>query len=63
MAIAQNHLIELLPRKDRSSLLADCVPVQLTLGEVLSEPGRATSHVYFPTDCFISLVTLSLIHI
>lgn len=57
MAIAQNRLIELLPRKDRSSLLADCEPVQLTLGDVLSEPGKPTSHVYFPTDCFISLVT------
>lgn len=56
LANTENHLIELLPRKDRASLLAICAPVQLALREVLYEPGTATRHVYFPQDGFISLV-------
>ena len=58
MATNENHLIELLPRKDRQHLLAICEPVQLVLGNVLCEPGKATRHVYFPIDGFISLFTL-----
>ena len=56
MATAQNQLIGRLPRKDRASLLAVCEPVQLVLGEVLCEPGKATRHVWFPVDGFISMV-------
>ena len=56
MAAVENHLIEMLPRKDRLSLLAICEPVQLVLSEVLYTPGKPTRHVYFPTDGFISLV-------
>ena len=58
MAPVENHLIELLPRQDRKRLLALCEPIELTLSEVLCEPGKPTRHVYFPTDGFISLVTL-----
>ncbi len=58
MAVVENHLIELLPRKDRLRLLAVCEPVPLVLAEVLCEVGQPTRHVYFPTDGFISLVTL-----
>lgn len=53
---AQNHLIELLPRSDRSRLLALCDSVQLQLSEVLTERGGMTQHVWFPVDAFISLV-------
>ena len=53
-----NHLIELLPRKARLGLLADCEPVELVLSEVLSEPGEPIRHVYFPTSGFISLVMM-----
>ncbi|MDP3355493.1 MAG: Crp/Fnr family transcriptional regulator, partial [Polaromonas sp.] len=49
---------ELLPRSDRKRLLAACKPVQLVLSDVLCEPDKPTAHVYFPTDGFISLVTL-----
>ena len=58
MASAENHLIELLPGRDRLRLLAACEPVQLVLSDVLCEPGTATRYVYFPTDGFISLVAL-----
>lgn len=56
ITIAQNHLIERLPRPDRLRLLALCETVPLVLGEVLCEPGKATRHVYFPVEGFISLV-------
>ena len=58
MAAVENHLIELLPQRDRARLLAICEPVELQLAEVLCEPGQSTRHVYFPTRGFISLVTL-----
>lgn len=56
MTTVENHLIELLPRKDRLRLLAACEAVELVLAEVLCEPGKPTQYVYFPTDGFISLV-------
>jgi CRP-like cAMP-binding protein len=56
LAAAENHLIELLPRRDRRCLLAVCVPIELSLGEVLYETGTETRHVYFPVDGFISLI-------
>jgi CRP-like cAMP-binding protein len=55
---SQNHLIELLPRRDRLRLLGICEPVDLVLADVLCEPGQKTRHVYFPTGGFISLITL-----
>jgi len=58
LAPVENHLIELLPRKDRLRLLAVCEPVELVLAEVLCEPGKPTRHVYFPVDSFVSLVAL-----
>ena len=57
MAVSENHLIALLPRRERLRLLAISELVQLELGVVLCEPGEATRHVYFPEDSFISLVT------
>lgn len=54
----ENHLIELLPHQDRLNLLAICEQVQLVRAEVLSEPGKPTAHIYFPTKGFISLVAL-----
>ena len=57
--VASNHLIDLLPRRDRSRLLAQCQPAELVLADVLCEPGKATRHVYFPTEGFISLLTMA----
>lgn len=56
MAAIENHLIELLPRRERQRLLAQCESVRLVLSDVLYEPGKPTRYVYFPTDGFISLV-------
>ena len=56
---AENHLIQLLPRKDRQRLLAVCKPVELALAAVLCEPDKASRHVYFPTQGFVSLVAMT----
>ena len=56
-AVAENHLISLLPGRDRSRLLGMCESVPLDLGTVLCRSGEPTRHVYFPNDCFISLAT------
>ena len=58
MATPENHLIELLPRKDRQHFLAACERVELVLGTVLCKPGEPTRYVYFPVNGFISLLTL-----
>ena len=58
MAPIQNHLIELLPRKGRLRLLAQCEQVELELSKVLAESGKPTHHAYFPIEGFISLVMM-----
>lgn len=57
MSAVQNNLIEMLPAPEQARLLAACVPIELTLGEVLQEAGEDTHHVYFPVDGFISMLT------
>lgn len=51
-----NHLIENLPRLERTRLSSLCDPFQLVPGEVLHEAGRPVQHVYFPIDGAVSLV-------
>ena len=58
MPAIENHLINLLPRRDRLRLLALCEPVELVLSEVVCEYGKPMRHVYFPTGGLISLVTI-----
>lgn len=57
MTTAENHLIELLPAKDRRRLLEIAEPVALTQSEVLGKAGKPTRFIYFPVNGFISLVT------
>ena len=52
-----NSLLAAVPRKDYLNLLAGLTPVTLTYGQVLYEPGQLIEHVYFPSDCLISLLT------
>jgi CRP-like cAMP-binding protein len=52
-----NELIQLLPRKDRTRLLAICEPIELSMKQVVFESGVVARHVYFPTTGFVSLVT------
>ena len=57
MAPSENHLIALLPRKDRLRLLASCESVELQLSDELATLGSVTRDAFFPVSGFISLVT------
>src|SRR5450631_3759222 len=52
-----NRLLAALPRKDYRKLLPALEPVTLAFQEVLYEPNARIRHVYFPNDCFISMLT------
>jgi CRP-like cAMP-binding protein len=51
-----NHLIDLLGRNERKRLIERCEPFEMTLSAVMGERNACTSHVYFPTEGFASLV-------
>jgi len=52
-----NRLLAALPRKEYQGLRAGLEAVTLTYGQILSEPGEPITHVYFPIDCLVSLLT------
>jgi CRP-like cAMP-binding protein len=51
-----NHLLAALPPAVQERLFPHLEPVRMALGKVLYESGDALRHVYFPTDCIISLL-------
>jgi CRP-like cAMP-binding protein len=53
-----NRLLAALPAREYEQLLSGLEPVRLTYGEVLYEPGERMRHVYFPSDCLVSLLTV-----
>jgi CRP-like cAMP-binding protein len=52
-----NRLLAALPRKDYQKLLPTLEPVRLTFGEILYESQAQIRYVYFPNDCFVSMLT------
>jgi CRP-like cAMP-binding protein len=56
MGAVNNRLLDGLPRRDRDRLIERCEPIEIKLGEVLSEPERPVHYAYFPTSSFISLI-------
>ena len=61
-----NRLLALLRPTERSRLLSVAEWVELESQQVLGRAGERLSHVYFPTNSMISLLSnleLSLIHI
>ena len=55
---AANRLLAALPATEYARLLSGFELVELTYGDVLHEPGQEMQHVYFPTDCLVSLLTV-----
>jgi CRP-like cAMP-binding protein len=51
-----NRLLAWLPNKELSQWLPHLEAVPMLLGQVLYEPGRTMTHVYFPTSCIVSLL-------
>lgn len=52
-----NRLLAGLPRKDHQKLLRVLEPVKLAYEEVLYEAHAPIRHVYFPNNCFVSMLT------
>jgi CRP-like cAMP-binding protein len=57
LTVIENHLIRMLPARERQRILAICEPVPLILADVLCTPAKRTRYAYFPTEGFISLLT------
>jgi CRP-like cAMP-binding protein len=53
---AQNDLFAALPAADYQRLLPNLVLVPLPLGQAVYESGGKLDHVFFPTDCIVSLL-------
>jgi len=52
----QNHLLAALPGEDFARLKPHLELTPMALGDVLYESGHQLQHVYFPTNCIISLL-------
>ena len=52
----KNHLLAALPGAEWQRWLPEIERVELPLGQVLYESGKAISHIYFPTTAIISLL-------
>jgi len=52
-----NRLLAALPRKDYRKLLRCLEPVKLAFGTTLYESHSQIQQVYFPNDCFVSMLT------
>jgi CRP-like cAMP-binding protein len=55
-SLPENLLLAALPAADRSRLLSNHDPVELSAGVTLIEPGDVAQHVFFPLDCVVSLI-------
>lgn len=62
MVTIPNLLLASLPKKTYRDLLTSLVPSKLAFGEVLYEPDTRMRHVYFPSDCLVSLLTVTDSH-
>lgn len=55
----QNRLLAALPEAARKRLEGHLLPVWLTLGQSLCEPGIEFAHAYFPTSAIVSLLNIT----
>ena len=54
--LQQNHLLAALPEADFVRLQPSLELVPMPLGHILYESGNHLQHVYFPTNCIVSLL-------
>ncbi len=54
----RNHLLMLLPARERRRLESGCESVALELSAIVYEPGDKLRYVHFPIDSFISLLAV-----
>ena len=59
MSTVPNLLLASLPGKTYRDLLPGLAPATLVFGDVLYEPEARIRHVYFPSDCLVSLLTVT----
>jgi CRP-like cAMP-binding protein len=52
----ENHILGALPAPERERLFPHLKVVSMPLGMVLYESGDTLRHIYFPTDCIVSLL-------
>lgn len=52
-----NDLLAGLPQWERDTFMRCCEHILLVQDQILNEPGESISHVYFPVDASISLLT------
>ncbi len=52
----KNSLINLLPPKDQDDFYSKAHLVELNLSQVIGEAGTPSTEVYFPSNCFISVI-------
>jgi CRP-like cAMP-binding protein len=55
-SLLDNKLLAVLPEEELARFGRQLEPVDLTLGQVLSESGIPMAHVYFPTTAIVSLL-------
>lgn len=53
-----NWLLAALPLDEYAQILPRLEPVHLAAQDVLFEPGTSLTHVYFPVNCVVSLLTV-----
>ena len=54
--LLQNQILAALSADERERLIPHLQSVDMPLGKVLYESGDVLRHVYFPTDCIVSLL-------
>ena len=51
-----NRLVVALPARERDAVLTRCTTVELSFGEIITDPGKRIRHVYFPRTGFVSML-------
>ncbi len=54
--LEQNQILRALPEAERERLYPHLQRVPMSLGAVIYESGARLRHIYFPTDCIVSLL-------